>query len=365
MNEDVLYQIALTFIPNIGAVQAKLLIDELGDAKAVFNASIKRLSAIENIGEIRAKQIKTFSGFTKAEEEIGHLQNHNIEPLFITDERYPKRLLHCYDAPTLLYYKGSANLNASRIISIIGTRNNTDYSRAMIEKLLNDIKEYNPVIVSGLAFGVDSLAHKTALQHDLSTIGVLGNGLHTIYPAQHKALAKEMLNEGGLLTEFCFDTKPDKHNFPRRNRIVAGMSDATIVVETALKGGSMITAELANNYNRDVFAFPGKTTDAKSAGCNYLIKTNKAILLTDAIQLAEELGWQTAPVKKKVQRELFITLTSEEFKIAELLKEKEAVHIDELYLQSGLSSSEVAAAILNLELQNIVMSLPGKMYKLA
>ncbi len=365
MKDDVLYQIALTLIPNIGAVQARLLIDELGDAKAIFNASIKRLSTIENIGEIRAKQIKTFGGFAQAEEEIVHLQKHNIETLFITDEHYPKRLLNCYDAPTMLYFKGNSVLNASRTISIIGTRNNTDYSRTVIEKLVNDIKEYNPVIVSGLAFGVDSIAHKAALQNNLSTVGVLGNGLHTIYPAQHKTLAKEMLNEGGLLTEFVFATKPDKHNFPRRNRIVAGMSDATIVVETALKGGSMITAELANNYNRDVFAFPGKTTDAKSAGCNYLIKTNKAILLTDAQQLIEELGWQTAPVKKKAQRELFIPLSGEEEKIVSVLKEKDAVHIDELYLKSGLSSSEVAAAILNLELQNIVLSLPGKMYKLS
>ncbi len=365
MKEDVLYQIALTLIPNIGAVQAKLLLDELGDAKSIFNTSIKQLSAIENIGEIRAKQIKTFADFKKAEDEIALIERNNIETFFITDEHYPKRLLHCYDAPTLLYYKGNINLNASRIISIIGTRNNTDYSRAMIEKLLNDVKEYNPVIVSGLAFGVDSIAHKTALQCSLHTVGVLGNGLHTIYPAQHKSLSKEMLNNGGLLTEFTFAVKPDKHNFPRRNRIVAGMSDATIVVETALKGGSMITAELANNYNRDVFAFPGKTTDAKSAGCNYLIKNNKAILLTDAAQLADELGWQTAPIKKKIQRELFISLSDDEQKIVNRVKEKDAVHIDELYLQSGLSSSAVAAAILNLELQNIVVSLPGKMYKLS
>ena len=299
------------------------MIEQFGDAKTVFNTSIKQLSSVENIGEIRAKGIKTFSEFKKAEEEIAHIQKNNIEVFFITDEHYPKRLLNCYDAPTLLYYKGNANLNASRMISIIGTRNNTDYSRNVIEKLLSDAKEYNPVIVSGLAFGVDSITHKTALQMGLPTIGVLGNGLHTIYPSQHKSLAKEMLNDGGLLTEFTFTTKPDKHNFPKRNRIVAGIADATIVVETALKGGSMITAELANNYNRDVFALPGKTTDTKSAGCNYLIKSNKAILLTDAAQLAEELGWQTAPVKRKAQRELFISLSDDEQKIIDKLKEKE------------------------------------------
>ncbi len=365
MNDDLLYQIALTLIPNVGPVQAKALVDELGNAKSVFNSSIKQLGAIENVGEIRARQIKTFADYNKAEDEMALIEKHGILPLFITDTDYPKRLLNCYDAPTLLYYKGNANLNASRIISIIGTRNNTDYSKQVIEKLADDLKAYHPLIVSGLAFGVDSLAHKAALQVGLSTIGVLGNGLHTIYPAQHKSLAKEMIESGGLLTEFMFDIKPDKHNFPRRNRIVAGMSDATIVVETALKGGSMITAELANNYNRDVFALPGRTTDSKSAGCNYLIKSNKAILLTDGAQVAEELGWQTLPAKKKVQRELFIQLSEDEQKIVDKLKEKDTVHIDELYLQSGLSSSAVAAAILGLELQNIVVSLPGKMYRLA
>ncbi len=365
MTDDLLYQIALTLIPNIGAVQAKILIDELGDVKSIFNASIKRLSAIENIGEIRAKQIKTFSDYKKAEEEMALIEKNQIVPLFITDADFPKRLLNCYDTPTLLYYKGNVSLNPSRIISIIGTRNNTDYSKQVIERLLNELKEYAPLIVSGLAFGVDSLAHKTALQCGLSTVGVLGNGLHTVYPAQHKSLAKDMMQSGGLLSEFMYDTKPDKHNFPRRNRIVAGMSDATIVVETALRGGSMITAELANNYNRDVFAVPGKTTDSKSAGCNYLIKSNKAILLTDGAQLAEELGWETALAKRKVQRELFIQLSDDEQKIVDKLKQKEAVHIDELYLQSGLSSSAVAAAILGLELQNIVVTLPGKMYRLA
>lgn len=365
MKDELLYQIALTLIPNIGAVQAKALLDEFGNAKSIFNSSVKQLSAVENVGEIRARSIKQFSEFANAETEISVIEKNNIEPIFITDGNYPKRLLNCYDAPTLLYFKGNADLNSSKIISIIGTRNNTDYSRQIIEKLLSDIKEYSPLIVSGLAFGVDSLAHKSALQCGLSTIGVLGNGMHTIYPAQHKSLAKDMMNNGGLLTEFTFNTKPDKHNFPRRNRIVAGISDATIVMETALRGGSMITAELANNYNRDVFALPGKITDSKSAGCNYLIRSNKAILLTDAQQMMEELGWQQVAAKKKMQRELFIQLTDDEQKIWDKLKEKDSIHIDELYLHSGLSSSAVAAAILGLELQNLVLSLPGKMYKLA
>ncbi len=365
MNNDLLYQIALTLVPNIGAIHGKVLTEHFGDAASIFKASVKQLGAVENIGEIKARSIKKFTDFEAAEKEIQFIEKFGIEPLFMTSGNYPKRLLNCYDAPPLLYYRGNANLNNSRIISIIGTRNNTDYGKAITEKLIVALKEFAPLIVSGLAFGIDAIAHKAALQNEIATVGVLGHGLQTIYPAQHKTMAKEILLNGGLLTEFISATKPDKHNFPRRNRIVAGIADATIVVETAVRGGSMITAELANSYNRDVFALPGKVTDSKSAGCNYLIKSNKAILLTDAGQLAEELGWQSTVVKKKAQKELFISLTNEEHTIVNILKQKDTVHIDELYLRSGLSSSTVAAAILSLELQNVVLSMPGKMYKLA
>ena len=218
-----------------------------------------------------------------------------------------------------------------------------------------------------MAFGVDAMAHKAAVKNNLPTVGVLGHGLDQIYPPNHSNLAKDMVkNGGGLLTEFRSQTKPDKHNFPTRNRIVAGMSDATIVIESGIKGGSMVTAELANGYNKDVFAFPGKVTDNKSAGCNYLIKSNKAMLLTDAQQLIEIMGWEekSQKAKGKSQKEIFIELTKEEKIIVDLLNEKETVHIDEINLRSGLSSSAIAAAILNLELQNVVNGLPGKMYKL-
>jgi DNA processing protein len=364
MPNDLLYQIALTLIPNIGPVQAKILIEHFEDAETIFKASLKKLSGIENIGEIRACCIKSFKYFSLAEEEIEFIEKYKIQPFFITDSNYPKRLLNCYDPPTLLYYRGNADLNASRIISVIGTRNYTDYGKQITEKLVSDLKEENVVIVSGLAFGIDAIAHKSAIQNNLQTIGVLGHGLDTIYPSQHKGLAKEILQNGGLLTELRKNTKPDKHNFPKRNRIVAGMADATIVVETAIKGGSMITAELANNYNRDVFAFPGKTTDHKSAGCNYLIKQNCAALLTDAQQLTEALGWQQKKEKPRSQRELFVNLTDDEKVIVDIIKEKDTVHIDELFVKSGLSSSAIAASMLNLELQNIIVSLPGKMYRL-
>jgi DNA processing protein len=365
INNDLLYQIALTLVPNIGAVQAKVLTEHFGDATSVFKASKKQLSAVENIGEVKAKSIKHFNDFEAAEKEILFIEKYNIQPLFMTNGNYPKRLLNSYDAPVLLYYRGNADLNALRIVNIIGTRSNTEYGRIATEKLITDLKEFSPVIVSGLAFGIDAIAHRAAMQNGLATVGVLGHGLQTIYPAQHKAMAKEMLLNGGLLTEFTAATKPDKHNFPRRNRIVAALADATIIVETAIRGGSMITAELANSYNRDVFAVPGRINDTKSAGCNYLIQSNKAILLTNAKQLAEELGWQMPVVKKRAQRELFIQLTEDEQRIIDILKEKDNVHIDELYLQSGLNSSAAAAAILNLELQNVVLSLPGKIYKLA
>lgn len=364
MPNNLLYQIALTLIPNIGAVHAKTLLEHFDDAENIFKASLKKLSSVENIGEVKARCIKSFEDFSQAEEEIEFIEKYKIQPLFITDKNYPQRLLNCYDPPTLLYYRGCADLNASKIISIIGTRNHTDYGKQVTEKLVADLAEQNVLIVSGLAFGIDAIAHKAALQNNLPTIGVLAHGLDTIYPQQHKSLAKAMLQSGGLLTELRSKTKPDKHNFPKRNRIVAGMADATIVVETAIKGGSMITAHLANNYNKDVFAFPGKTTDSKSAGCNYLIKQNCAALLTDAEQLIESLGWQQKKLKPKLQRELFIDLSADEKIIVDILKEKDSVHIDELTFKSELSTSAIAAAMLNLELQNVIVSFPGKMYKL-
>jgi DNA processing protein len=215
---------------------------------------------------------------------------------------------------------------------------------------------------------VDAIAHKAAVKNDLPTIGVLAHGLDHIYPVEHTGLAKDMIRHGGgLLTEFRSNTKPDKHNFPTRNRVVAGMSDATIVIETGVKGGSMITAELANGYNKDVFAIPGKLTDTKSTGCNQLVKNNKAILLTDAEQLLQVMGWEERSKKSGVrsQKQLFIEFSKEEKIVIEILNEKETVHIDELNIKSSLSSSAVAAAILNLELQNVIVSLPGKLYRLA
>jgi len=366
MNNELLHQLALTLVPNIGDVQAKLLIQHFGEVSAIFKAKTSTLEKIEGIGSVRAKSIKEFNDFHIAEKEQEFIEKYKIKTFFLTDRDYPKRLLNCYDSPTLLFYKGSADLNAPKIVAIVGTRTNTEYGKQFTEKLVKDLSEQNITIISGLAFGIDAMAHKAALKHALPTVGVVGHGLDKIYPSENSSLAKEMIKEGGgILSEFFSGTKPDKHNFPLRNRIVAGISDATVVVETNIKGGSMITGNLANAYNRDVFAVPGRTTDTKSSGCNHLIKYNKAILLTDADELLELMGWkEKSKTKTKKQKELFIELTPEEKQVIQLLQAKEIVSIDEINLSSGLSSSSIAAAILNLELQNVVASLPGKMYKL-
>ncbi|HYM93342.1 MAG TPA: DNA-processing protein DprA [Chitinophagaceae bacterium] len=366
MASELLYQFALTEIPNIGCVQAKILIEYFGNAESIFKARESSLKNIEGIGEVRANCIKSFHDFSSAEKEIKFIEKFRIQPLFISDNDYPKRLLNCYDSPTLLFYKGTADLNASKIVAIIGTRNHTEYAKQLTDKLIAELASQNILVISGMAFGVDALAHKAAIKNNLPTVGVLAHGLDQIYPPEHSNLAKDMIKHGGgLLTEFRSNSKPDKHNFPIRNRIVAGMSDAVIVIETDIKGGSMITAELANGYNKDVFAFPGKVTDNKSAGCNYLIRNNKAILITKAEELIQSMNWEEKKKSSaKKQKQLFIELTDDEKKIMKILQEKETSHIDEINFRSGLSSSAVAAAILNLELQNVIRSLPGKIYTL-
>ena len=365
MNTELLYQISLTLIPNIGDVHAKALINHFGNAEDIFKANKKELENIEGIGVVRANSIKHFQDFSVAEEEINFIEKYKITPLFITHKNYPQRLLNCYDSPVMLYFRGNADLNQSKIIALVGTRNNNEYGKSVCEKLVEDLAEENVLIVSGLAFGIDSIAHKTALKNKLKTVAVLAHGLDRIYPSQNKSLAKDIIEQGGLLTDFRSKTNPDKQSFPKRNRIVAGISDAVIVVETGLKGGSLITAELGNGYNKDVFAIPGRINDSKSEGCNYLIKNNKAALITSANDLLENMGWKEykKPSAKK-QRELFIELTAEEKIIVNILQQQDHIHIDELYIKSGLSSSAAASALLTLEMQNVVHSLPGKIYKM-
>lgn len=364
---EVIFQLALTQVPQIGCVLARALTDAFGSASAIFHASKKALCRVDGISEIKASCIKGFTDFSPCEKEWAFLEKHNIQLLFLTHEKYPKRLLNCYDPPTVLFYKGTANLNAGRIINIIGTRSQTDYGKAIVDKLVESIVPHDIMVVSGMAFGVDTQAHKACVKNNVPTVGVLAHGLDTLYPPENAKLARHMLEQdGGLLTEFWSGTKPDKHNFPTRNRVVAGLSDATVVIETDIKGGSMITAELANGYNRDVFAFPGKVTDNKSKGCNDLIRRNKAGLITSCEELLDAMNWMPQPEKKpKIQRSLFIELTPEQKIIVDLLNLYEHMHIDELNIKSGLNASTAAGALLTLELQGVVFSMPGKLYKLA
>ena len=365
MDNDLLYQVALTRVANIGDVHAKSLINIYGDAAAIFKAPRRQLENIEGIGTSRAGSIKNFKDFRACEEEIAFIEKYKISPLFINSEDYPQRLLNCYDSPALLYYRGNADLNRPRIVSIVGTRNHSEYGKQVCEKLLAELKDHDVLVVSGLAFGIDSIAHKAALKNNIQTVAVLAHGLDRIYPPQNKMLAKHMTENGGLLTDFRSGTNPDKQNFPKRNRIAAGICDALIVIESGKKGGSLITAELGNSYNKDVFAIPGRTIDSKSEGCNYLIKNNKASLITCATDLLETMNWDTRKKNNvKKQRALFIELSADEKVIVGILQQKESIQVDELYIKSGLSSSAAAAALLMLEMEGIVLSLPGKVYKL-
>lgn len=364
MSSGLLYQIAVTMLPGIGNVYTRQLVSFFGSPENVFKATRKDLESIEGIGPKRIEGILKFN-FSEAEKELAFIDKHKIQTLFFQDENYPKRLLHCFDSPALLYYKGNANLNASRIVSIVGTRNPTDYGRTVCENLVQDLANEDILVVSGLAFGIDTVAHKTSLKNQMQTVGVLAHGLDRIYPTINKTIAKQMVGAGGLLTEFRHATIPDKQNFPSRNRIVAGMSDCIIVIESDLKGGSLITAELGNGYNRDVFAYPGRASDTKSTGCNYLIKANKAALITSANDVLLTMGWKKKEkLKKKQQRELFIELPEDELAIYNLLKNG-PMHIDDLYIQSQLSGSAAAQALLMLEMQGIITSLPGKKYELS
>lgn len=365
MNEDLLYLIALTQVPNIGDIHAKILYTHFGSAKAVFDARKSELSRLPGIGEVRANAIRAFHHFERAEEELAFIDQYQIQALSQNDPAYPQKLLHCIDAPVVIYFKGNANLNASHIISVIGTRNNTDYGLQMTQNILDAFHMEDVLVISGLAYGIDSIAHKYALKKKIPTVGVLAHGLDTLYPAANKEMAKEMLLEGGLLTDFMSGTKPDKQNFPRRNRLVAGIADAVVVIETDIRGGSMITAELANAYNKDVFAVPGRIQDNKSAGCNYLIMNNKAALIRNGKDVIDMMNWNRPDMTKTVQKKLFPELSAVEKSIVEMLEQQPMVHIDEIaILCAGTSSSNIAAGILKLELEGLIKSLPGKMYRL-
>ncbi|UYQ93517.1 DNA-processing protein DprA [Chitinophaga horti] len=363
MTEETRYQLALTLIPQIGDIVAKDLLADFESASAIFKAKITDLERTNGIGKVRANAIKYFSGFARATKEMEFMSRYHIQPLFITDPRYPQRLRHCIDAPIMLYYKGNADLNASRMVNVIGTRSPSPYGAEVCRQLVKDLAGLNVTIVSGLAYGIDVLAHKAAMDHHTPTIGILAHGLDRMYPPAHHAIAKQMLQQGGLLTDFMSGTQPDKQNFPRRNRIVAGMCDATIVIESGEKGGSLITADIASSYNRDVAAIPGRINDERSSGCLQLIKTHKAALITSAQDLVDLMGWDKQPGAPIIrQKEIFIDLNSEEQRVVDLFQHKKQLHIDEIYRTCQLPGSQLATTLLNLEIQAVIKALPGNCY---
>ncbi|MNK03607.1 hypothetical protein D3C87_214570 [compost metagenome] len=361
---SLIHKIALTLIKSVGDIHAKKLLDHFGSAEAVFKASKQQLIAINGIGEIIANLILQSDALSQAEKELAFIKKHRVKVLFYTDDEYPQRLKNCHDAPVLLYYKGNADLNHPRIISVVGTRKATAYGRQLCQQLAETLAPYNVIIVSGLAYGIDVASHKESLEQNIPTVGVMAHGLDRIYPALHKPLARKMALNGGLLTEFLPNTNPDKENFPKRNRIIAGLSDATVVVEATGKGGALITADIANSYNRDVYAFPGRTTDPFSEGCNFLIKTNRAALIHHAKDLIYYLGWDDVlPEKEGIQTQLPIKLSKDEQKVVSLLQDV-SLRIDELALRLNVNQSKLAMLLLGLEMQGILISLPGKVYKL-
>ncbi|WP_316803617.1 DNA-processing protein DprA [Pedobacter nototheniae] len=359
-----LHKIALTFIKSVGQATAKNLLAYCGSAENVFSATKKQLLQIPGIGEKTVEAILGTNALERAEAELKFVEKHGIEVLFFSDENYPKRLKNCIDSPILLYFKGKANLNHQRIVSVVGTRNATPYGKALCQQLIEILEPYHVLVISGLAYGIDIAVHKECVNAKVPTVGVLGHGLDRLYPKIHKSIAQNMVLNGGLLTEFPILTNPDRQNFPQRNRIIAGIADVTVIVEASIKGGALITAEIANSYNKDVYAFPGRTNDPFSEGCNFLIKTNRAGLINHAKDLIYYLGWDDQVVEKKPQTVLQLDLTVNEQKVVDaLLKGQRA--IDELSVELNIPQSKLAIVILTLEMQGIIVSLPGKIYKIA
>lgn len=361
--QALLHRIALTLLPGIGNVQGKRLVAYCGGPEAVFKEKKKNFLKIPGIGEIIANAVQSKEVFHRAEQEIAFIRQFRIKPLFYLDPEYPEKLRHCEDSPLMVYFRGEANLNQKRILSVVGTRKPSEYGKLMCDQIVQGLADHGVMIVSGLAYGVDTIAHRSAIVSGLPTVAVLAHGLDQIYPYVNRPLAEKMIARGGVLTEFMSGTKLNRDYFPRRNRIIAGMADATLVIESAEKGGALITADIANSYSRDVFALPGRATDPKSAGCNLLIRQNKAALVQSANDICYLMNWDQAIHPAQIQHKLFTEMNGEEKKIYLLLEEKKEADIDEIYLTSGMTASKVAAILLKLEFEGMVKSLPGKRYQ--
>lgn len=364
MSDSLQHQIALTLVPQVGPVTAKILLSYCGSAEAVFRTARKDLVKIPGVGPVTADYLLSPQPLRLAERELVFLEQHRVDAIFYTQDRYPARLKQCHDCPPMIYFKGSSPdlLAARHVVAIVGTRQPTEYGKALCEELVEGLKQYNAVIVSGLAFGIDITAHRKACSLDIPNLGVLGHGLGNIYPSQHRSTALKMLENGGLVTEYTHETKPDREHFPMRNRIIAGLCDALVVVETAASGGSMISAELASQYERDIFAIPGRVRDAKSAGCNLLIRKEEAKLAESAADIATALRWTETDRQKARQTQLFLDLDPAETNLLNIIRDQPEIPIDRLTAEAKLSPGELASLILGLEFKGVIRTLPGKRY---
>lgn len=365
MDQNRLSLLALHFIPGIGDHLIRQLVSYCGSAEKVFSTPKGKLLKIPGIGDVTAEAIRQGKPFAAAESELKKAEENKVDLLFFTDKNYPSRLREVSDAPSLLYTKGRIDFENAKTVAIVGTRKATGYGRECVEQLVKDLVPHHPLIVSGLAYGIDIHAHKLAIKHNLPTIGVMGSGIDVVYPGTHKEIAKKMMDDGGLVTEHPFGTPPDAHNFPARNRIVAALSDAVVIVEAAEKGGALITAEIANSYNKDVFAFPGNIGQSHSAGCNNLIKSNKAAMITSAKDLEYIMNWDvnTAPAKKETFA-LDAYEPNEQTVLRILIENNKQMMMDDLSWRTNIPIGQLASLLLGLEFKGVVASLPGKMYKL-
>ena len=355
-------RIALTMVDGIGPHLAKNLLSNFGSATEVFSQKRHILKKIQGIGLLTASNISSFKNFDLAKREFDLIHKHNIKPLFYLEKDYPKRLKQAEDAPVIIYLKGEVNLNTNRVIAVVGTRKSTPYGKQFTDDFIASLQPFDVVVISGLAAGTDTNVHKACLKNNIITLGVLGHGFSTIYPQSNKSLATEMSLKGGLITEYSFNTPGNRENFPQRNRIVAAMCDALIVIESGEKGGSLITADLANQYNRDVYALPGKITDIWSKGCNRIIAENQAAIIDNIPNLLKFLGFESdRRIVEKQQLEILTHLNQDERVIVEMLQNK-TLGIDDLHFNSGIDVSRLAFLLLDLEFRNIVKSLPGKTY---
>lgn len=364
-DKDLFYKIALTLVPKVGVTNAKLLYGHFESAQNVFEASPKELVKVPGVGKILAAEFKDVGEYFRlAEQELVFIEKHGIQAICLDSPTYPSRLRECPDAPFLFYYKGNADLNAQRFVGVVGTRNPTWEGIAFTERLVAELAAFQINVVSGLAFGVDISAHRACLQHGVPTLAVVGHGLKTIYPAEHRKPARLMLENGGVISEFSSSIPIKREHFPMRNRIVAGLCDTLVVVETDTTGGSMITAQLAFDYQREIMAVPGRPSDTKSKGCNLLIKTNRASIIENAADLIDLMGWGTVKKSRTTSLQLFHEFTLEERIVVDNLKQHSALHIDALMVATGFGMSVLSPLLLELEFKGVVRSFPGKRYGL-